>query len=894
MALRPGTRIGVYEVSGVLGAGGMGEVFRARDTSLGRDVAIKVLPASVAADPERLARFEREAKLLASLSHANIAQVYGLERPSTGSTQAALVMELAPGDDLSAVIHANFDLRRSNVEVLSWALPIAIQIAQALEAAHERGIIHRDLKPANIKVTTDGAVKVLDFGLAKALDPAATSGSVEAMNSPTLTAQATAAGIILGTAAYMSPEQARGRDADKRADVWAFGVVLFEMLTGARLFQGETISDTLAAVLRQDIPWSSLPETTPNEIKKLLRRCLERDRKNRLHDVADARIVLEEVVRGGATDDAAAAPAPVAPRTRAWWLLPAVGIAMAAIGFASGRWGTPSPVAAHANTIRLVIPHPPDVTYMNEPAVSPDGTFVVFVGARSKDRRLYVQRLDESSPRPIDRTEGAIRPVVSPDGHWIAFLRGSRLEKIAIDGSDPIPIGEVSSRGGPGIAWPRPDSLIVGTAWLGPLTMIPADGGKPRLASTLDTARGEIGHWFPSPLPGGRQVLMTVWTKATGINDADVAVLDIDTGRHTVLFKGAEGRYVAPGYIVFYRAGAFHAIRFDAATQQVSGSPARVLDDASGQAPEGDSTQTDLSPSGTIAYLSGPYTRPRELAWISDGGKVEPLPFPARSHEGVALSPEGKRVAIGSLEGGRYVLRILDIDRRDDTALDLPGSSWRPVWFGDGKRIAFSTMRKGDFDIYVVDLSSAAPPTALMETDLDEQASVVLADGSVIVRQSDSEGRYREKRLSLSPGATPTAFIPTQGSLPEVSPDGQFVAFVSDNSGTAEIYVRALDANARPDKVSTGGGTAAAWSRTKKELLYLREPEIVAVPYTIVAGQIRLGAERVWSRVEGDYASGILIAAPDGRMLVSLDRKSPRAEIRVIVNWQNEIAKKVK
>jgi serine/threonine protein kinase len=369
MPLSTGDRLGPYEVVATLGAGGMGEVYRARDTSLGRDVAIKVLPASVADDPERLARFEREAKLLASLSHANIAQIYGLEKApgaaDSGRQGAALVMELAPGEDLT--LHL-----KHGAMILQDALPIATQIALALEAAHERGIVHRDLKPANINVTADGAVKVLDFGLAKALDPHAASGSADAMNSPTLTAQATAAGIILGTAAYMSPEQARGRDADKRADVWAFGVVLFEMLTGTRLFQGETISDTLAAVLRQDIPWQSLPPGMPPEIVRLLKRCLERDRKNRLHDIADARIVLEEVARDGGKVEVSA---PVAARSRAWWPI-VVGAVAVALAFGAGRWASPAPVTADSNTIRLVIPRPPGVTSVSEPAVAPNGSFV--------------------------------------------------------------------------------------------------------------------------------------------------------------------------------------------------------------------------------------------------------------------------------------------------------------------------------------------------------------------------------------------------------------------------------------------------------------------------------------------------------------------------------------
>src|SRR5688572_4740130 len=360
MTLTPGTRIGTYEVLAKLGEGGMGEVYRARDTALGREVAIKVLPAAVAADPERLSRFEREAKLLASLSHANIAQVYGLEKttPFDGAqgavrgSRTALVMELVPGDDLTARIS------RGAIP-LADALPIAIQIAQALEAAHERGIVHRDLKPANIKVTDDGAVKVLDFGLAKALAPEGTGATADAMNSPTLTAQATAAGIILGTAAYMSPEQARGRDADKRADVWAFGVVLFEMLSGSRLFTGETISDTLAAVLRQDLPWSALPPDLPAEIRRLLRRTLERDRRNRLHDIADARIVLEEVARGGGRDVVATAAAGPAPDSRRRLMAAAGVVAALALGFSAGRWSTPAPVTVETSTIRLVIPMPP-------------------------------------------------------------------------------------------------------------------------------------------------------------------------------------------------------------------------------------------------------------------------------------------------------------------------------------------------------------------------------------------------------------------------------------------------------------------------------------------------------------------------------------------------------
>ena len=880
MALSPGSRIGSYEVQGLLGAGGMGEVYRARDTSLGRDVAIKVLPASVASDAERLARFEREAKLLASLSHANIAQIYGLERSPAG---AALVMELAPGEDLTAHISRG-------ALPLQDALQIAIQIAQALEAAHDAGIIHRDLKPANIKVTADGAVKVLDFGLAKALDPAAASGSANAANSPTLTAQATAAGIILGTAAYMSPEQARGRDADKRADVWSFGVVFFEMLTGARLFQGETISDTLAAVLRQEIPWSTLPAATPSEITKLLRRCLERDRKNRLHDIADVRIVLDEVSRGGAMEDVRPLPSPAG---RAWWPAIVVGAIALALAFAGGRWSAPKASATAANTVRLVVPRPPGVLYTSDPAVSPDGSFVVFVGHADQDKQLYIQRFNESAPKAIGRTEGGDQPFVSADGKWIGYQKQNRLERIAVEGGDPILIAELPHTGGPGATWLSNGTVVFGSMWLGGLSAVAQEGGAVRPVSTLDSARGEIGHWFPSALPGARHVLMTVWTKATGINDAEVALLDVDTGKHQVLFKGAEGRYLSPGYIVFFRAGAYHAIRFNPETGTVSGESVRVLDDASGNPPEGDQAQASLGPAGTFAYLSGgSHIMPRELAWISENGKIEPLGYPVRPYRGGTISGDGKRLAISAIESGRYVMRILALDRHSDEPLDLPGSAWDPVWQPGTTKIAFTTMRKGDFDAYWVDVGTQAPPEALLVTEFDESPNAFTPDGSaLIVQQSDKQGRYRHKLLRLPPHAAPEALIDRSADTVAVSHDARFVAYQSSHQGSSQIYVQSMDGK---QFQRIGNGTAAIWAVNKRDLLYLREPDIMAMPFVVQNGQFIPGKERVWAHVPGNYYAGVLQVGRDGRALVLIDRKATARELRVIVNWQQEIAAKVK
>ena len=896
MPLAAGNRLGPYEIVAALGAGGMGEVYRARDTSLGRDVAIKVLPASVADDPERLARFEREAKLLASLSHANIAQIYGLEKApgsaDSGRHAAALVMELAPGEDLT--LHL-----RHGAMALQDALPIATQIALALEAAHERGIVHRDLKPANINVTIDGAVKVLDFGLAKALDPHAASGSADAMNSPTLTAAAfaqgygapgTQMGIILGTAAYMSPEQARGREADKRADVWAFGVVLFEMLTGTRLFQGETISDTLAAVLRQDISWQQLPPGTPPEIVRLLKRCLERDRKNRLHDIADARIVLEEVARDGGKAENAP---PAATPSRAWWPL-AVGAVALVLAFVAGQWASSGPVTTGTRSIRLVIPRPAGVTDVGEPAVSPDGSFVVFVGAAgARSRQLYIQRLNEISPRPIERTEGASMPLVSFDGRWIAYQRANRLEKIPVDGGEPFPLADLSRTGGPAMAWVPNGPILFAKSWLSTLYAISPEGGAAHPVSTLDTVRGEIGHWFPNALPDGHHALMTVWTKATGINDAEIAVLDLDTGKHTILFKGAEARYLAPGFIVFFRAGAFHAIRFDASTRTASGEPVRVLDDAWGNVPEGDSTQAGLG-GGVFAYLSGPPVLMRELAWVSEGGKLEQLPVPARAYTQLDVTADGTRIAATVLESGRYVLRQIEPGRNRDEVLDLPGANFDPVWHPDGKRLAFTSMRKGDFDTYWTDVTSSAPPAPLLVTEFDDTPTSFLKDGSaIIVRQSDAEGRYLQKLMTLTPPGAPRTLIPFPAERAVVSGDGRFLLFAAERSETTEVYVQPIDGSNAAEKISTAGGVSPIWSPNGREILFLREPEIIAVPFTVEQGRFRPGAERVWSRVEGNYFSS-LRAGTNGRVLITIDRKRTTHDIRVIVNWQQEIGAKLK
>jgi hypothetical protein len=497
-------------------------------------------------------------------------------------------------------------------------------------------------------------------------------------------------------------------------------------------------------------------------------------------------------------------------------------------------------------------------------------------------------------PRAIEGTEGASQPFLSPDSRWIGFRRGNRLERISIDGGQSLSIADAPN-GGPGSAWVPGGPIVFAAGWLQGLSAVSPDGGEVRRLTTPNAARNEIGHWFPFILPGGRHALFTVWLKATGLDEAETALLDLQTGEYRILFKGAEARYTGPGAIVFFRAGAYHAVRFDLDTLTVSGEPVKVLDDARGNTPEASPTQTDLSPNGAIAYVHTPVAPESRLAWVSEGGRIEELRFPSRQYGSLDLAPDGRRLAVDVRNGGRYLIRLLDLAQGNDDFIDLPNINWTPVWHPDGKRLAFRTMRKGDFDIYWKDVTSTSAPEPLMIGDADETPGAFTRDGgTLVVQQSEPDGTYPLKRLSVPASGPAEPLVPYSSEAPAISPDAAYVAYVSDRSGSDEVYILPLTGRGTPERISTRGGNAVAWSRDGRELYYARAPEIIAVSLGREGPRLRPMGERVWAVVDRLHVlASAFEVGPDGRILIALPLEPVVPQIRVILNWHHEIAAKL-
>jgi serine/threonine-protein kinase len=882
MPLSPGTRLGPYEIKSALGAGGMGEVYCARDGKLNRDVAIKVLPDVFASDPERLLRFEREAQFLASLNHPHIAQIYGFEdAPAAGPGQApvrALVMELVDGPTLA-------DRMRQGPLGLQEALPIARQIAEALEAAHERGIIHRDLKPANVKLTAAGTVKVLDFGLAKALLPHAEH------QSPAVKDPATLSGVVLGTAAYMSPEQARGLPVDERADIWTLGVVIYEMLVGRLPFEGDTISDRIAAVLRQDIHWSELPRNTPDELRRLLRRCLQRDPKSRLHAAADARLILAEVEADHHLGRSGRTPW----RARAPWLLAGVLALAAVLAAALAARGTFTKPYAEpaAHVVRFAIEPPPEVMNIASVVVAADGRFAVYEAEVDGEFRFFMRRFDALESQQVPGTEGGRGPFLSPDGAWIGFVRNGKLFKVSTAGGDALAVCDV--QGGAGSTWTADNRIVFARAFLSGLSAVSADGGTPAVLTTPDRSKEEIGHWWPAALPGGR-VLFTIMRAGTGLNDARIALLDPADGTYRVLFPGAKAAWLAPGHIVFYRTGRYHAVPFDPASGNVTGEPFPVLEDARDLDPAGDWGQpVSVAPHGVLAYLPGRYVPPSRLTWIDAQGTFTPLAFAARPFIGVKLSPDGHRVATASLEAGRLVIRLLDLDRGTEEMPRIDGMNWNPVWLPDG-RLSYTTMRKGDFDVFVKDVGGSGAERAVLDGPDDTDPIAWTRDGRLVFQGSEPDGAYPLKLFDpRKPGEITRLtelHVDNGGSL---SPDERWLAYQSAAIGRSVVYVRPMDASKPAIALSGDSGEFPVFLPDGKTLALVRGQQLLVRSWRDDNGRFDIGPERVVARLA--YGSGWSYGAPydvtsDGRFLALVRTEATRPPIiRVVLGWEREMAR---
>jgi Tol biopolymer transport system component len=821
-----GDRIGPYTLAGKLGEGGMGEVYRATDTRLKRQVAVKILPAAMAADPDRLARFQREAEVLASLNHPRIAAIYGLEESEQGT---ALVMELVEGPTLA-------DRIAQGPIPIDEALPIARQIAEALEAAHDQGIVHRDLKPANIKVRDDGGVKVLDFGLAKLTEAPGAPRATDSSRSPTLASPAvmTGMGMILGTAAYMSPEQARGRSVDKRTDVWAFGAVLYEMLTGKRAFEGDDITDVLAEVVKSTPNWAALPAGTPPQVVTLVQQCLDKDRHARIGDIAVARFLLADPA---ATPAAAAGPVPAVSRSRVAiaWVAAAL-IAGAAIGWLLPRGGTIAPVVTH---LEMTVSPAEGFRYSNASsrpsrhalALSPDGRTLVFAGYLGKDFHLYARGFDRGRATPIQGTEGAQAPFFSPDGQWIGFWSGGVIKKLPIAGGSAVTIADAASREGWGTSW-GDDGTVVFAAPAG-ISKVSSAGATPVTVTTADVAKNER-HLHPHLLPGGKHMLFT----SVPVRDwqtAKVEILAMDTGERRVLIPGgSDARYVHTGHIVFMKAGVMMGVPFDLASRQLNGEPVTLIEDvmhAVNTPNTGDDTGTGqfaIAPSGTLVYLEGGVSPLLQSSWvwIDRKGVEEPITtVPSSSNLFAHLSPDGQRVAssVRRVAGGTSDVWVYDLLRGASTRLTFEGNNSWPAWSPDGKRLVYgSSDGKGAANLHVINADGSGKPERLTTSEFTQQPSSWAAGTNTIAFLQRPRPGVSGIWVLPMEGRQPKLFLESRFGLshPEFSPDGRWLAYVSTESGSQEVYVQAYPGGGEKIRISTNGGMEPVWSANGRELFY--------------------------------------------------------------------------
>jgi serine/threonine-protein kinase len=890
-------RVGAYTIDAELGRGAMGVVYRARDPRLDRAVAIKALPPEFADDETRLARFEREARLMAGLSHPNIATVYGLEH---SDSSRFLVMELVEGETLAT------RLSRGRLP-LDEALGIAAQIATGVEAAHERGVVHRDLKPGNVMLQQDGVAKVLDFGLARG---AAARTSKSRIGSPAISdIAATGEGFAVGTPGYMSPEQARGREVDRRTDIFAFGCILYECLTGRPAFHGESAADAIAATLEREPDLSLLPDRTPPRVRDLLGACLEKDPKHRLRDIGDARLELERAIeRREWTSTGSMRAAPAA--RRAWrgalpWIV--AGLSAAAAGAAIlGPWRSrPVAPASSRTPLRFTVNEAevrqritPDLTSV---AISRDGSIVCYCGAGPGVTMpppfhatgvwdyLYVRRLSEIASVPLkffDDNRG-YDPIFSPDAGWVAFARQGLIFKIPVEGGQPVQLyaGQGLAKG---YCWTERGIFVAPEPNSG-LFLLPPDGGAPSTVTTPDPARGEVSHRWPDVLPDGRHVLFTVKHVDTStFDDADIALLDLDSGTWKTLVKGGTfARYAPTGHLVFARAGSLLAVRFDAKTGQTSGTPTVMIEGVQTEPGSGAAQFAIARDTGTLVYVPGGSDEPKsELVWIELDGTTKPTGAPQRNYNWAAVSPDGKRVATG-IWGASDQIFVYDLARGTWTRLTTKGNSSGPLWLRDGKRVGFTSDRDGSVAMYVANVDGTGDPERILDGSVGDQATCVTFEGGDALLYEKDRDLWVQPIRNRAP-ARPLFTTPYEEMHPRVSPDQRWIAYTSDETGQDEIYVRAFPSGEAKWQVSIGGGSLPFWLPGSDGVVFHTKDDLV----------VARAVEHDFSRARPERLASLppdlryFEMMPDGSRFLGI-RNVPSTpgsgRVVAVVNWFTEL-----
>ena len=876
LRLLEGRQISSYKILSLIGRGGMGEVYRAHDTKLSRDVAVKVLPRAFTNDPDRLARFEREARVLASLNHPNVGAIYGFEEVAdrSGVQLRALILEFVDGDTLA-------DRIARGPLSLSAAVAIARQVAEALDAAHEKGIVHRDLKPANIKITPDGTAKVLDFGLAAASRQVAGS---ELPESPMETVERTLPGVILGTVPYMSPEQARGQEVDKRTDVWAFGCVLFEMLTGRSPFAASTTSDTISSILERDPDWSLLPSAIPAGVRHVLRWTLEKDPKRRLRDIADARAQLEGAP---ASNDVESPPASATFRSRAkagWAVLLVLAIALGAV---FERYFRSAPETQRP-TARFALPVAEESP--RQVALSPDGRYIAYVAGTLGIHKIYLRDVSQRESRVISELPSTGNIFFSPDSKWCAFFETDKLKKVSVYGGSPITLADAAApRGG---TWGVDGSIVFSPVSRGGLLWLPPAGGSPQVLTTPDATRGETSHRWPYFLPGAHTV---VFTAEGARGDRALVAVALDTKRTRVLLKtnALSPQFIPTGHLTYLDGARLVAVPFDLKTVEVTGPPVSLLDEVG---------SFGFSSDGMMVYSGAENNRNNKdvLVWTGRDGRVDPLPLPPAVYAHPRISPDGASIVLYSNQSLNQSLWLYHVARDTMVRFTFGYENW-PVWTPDGKKIIYGSNRTGtQWDLFSKGVDGTSAEQTLFSRQLSQEPRAVSPNGDILVfEQTDPDAGSTLWQIPLRENAEARPLF-EKGSgemMPSFSPNGHWIAYVSPESGRNEVYVRSFTGPEGKWQISNGGGVEPIWSAAGNELFYRAGDKMLAVD---VEQSPSFSFGKSHELFTGPYTFGTTAGqnydvSRDGRRFLMVKRgiEGPRSPINIIVNWFSELRARV-